>query len=96
MDRMAVFLPFGFAFQCCADGFGHRQQDRIDHIACRSWASVARIHQLDGSTRCGQSDDGQLEQPASLMHLRLFQAHTVAFQRAEQLFDIPYKTPLIS
>ena len=86
---MAVFLTFGFSFQCCADGFGGGQQGDVDHVACRSWTAVARVHQLDGSTRCGQSDDGQLEQPSSLMHLRLFLAHTVAFQRSEQLFDPP-------
>jgi hypothetical protein len=88
---MAVFLTVGFAFQCCADGCGGGQQGGVDHVACRSWATVARIHQLNGSTRCGQSDDGQLEQPSSRMHLRLLQTHAIAFQRAEHLFYTPYK-----
>jgi hypothetical protein len=29
------------------------------------------------------------------MHLRLLQAHAVAFQGAKHLFDTPYKIPLI-
>ena len=86
---MMVFLTSGFAFQRCADGFGDRQQGNIDHVSGRSWTAIAGIHQLDGATRRGQADDGQLEQPSSLMHLRLFQAHSVAFQRPEQLFDSP-------
>ncbi len=62
MHRMVIFLPFGFAFQCRADGFGDRQQGRIDHVGGRPWTAVAGIHQLDGSARRGQSDDGELEE----------------------------------
>ena len=87
---MVVFLPFGFAFQGWTDGVSSRQQCWINHICCRSRTAVAGVHQLDRSTRRRrQADHGQLEQPVSLMHLGLFEAHAIAFQGAEQLFDPP-------
>jgi hypothetical protein len=95
MRRMGVFLTVCFALQRRANGFGRSQQGGINHVGRRSWTAVARVDQLHRSTRRRQADHGQLEQACSLMHLGLFQPHPIAFQRAKQLFDTPYKRPLI-
>src|SRR3978361_840756 len=77
---MGICLAFGFAFQRWADGFGDRQQGGIDHIGGRSWTAVARVDELDRSARRGQSNDSQLEQAFSFVHLGFFQAHAIAFK----------------
>ena len=86
---MRVFLSRCFAFGCRADGRGGREQSGVDDVGCQPLAAVTRIDELTGAGRRGESDQGQLEQPSSVLHLGFLELEAVAFQRTKQFFNSP-------
>ncbi|HEY0375389.1 MAG TPA: hypothetical protein VGC87_00365, partial [Pyrinomonadaceae bacterium] len=84
---MGIVLPRGLAFQPWADGIDSRQQGGIDDVGCGPRAAITGVDQLQRAGGRDESDQSQLEQPAGLLHLGFLQAHAVAFQGAEDLFN---------
>jgi hypothetical protein len=86
---MGVLLMHGSAFESCGNGFGGRQQGRIDDIGRGSRAAITGVDPLHCADRRGQADERQLRQPPGYVHLGFLKAHAITFQRAKDLFNAP-------
>jgi len=93
---MRVLLAGGFAFQSLTDGLGGRLELRVEDIAGGARAAVAGVHQLDRAHRAHQGRGGELEEVIAALKLALLKAQAIALQAPEDLFDTPYKMPLIT
>src|SRR5215207_6476154 len=89
MARMGIVLPRGLAFQPWADSIGSRQQGGIDDVGCGPRAAITGIDQWPRAGGRDEANQSQLEQPAGLLPLGVLQAHAVAFESAEDLFNPP-------